>query len=142
METNAIISLIGTQDVNGEDIMELTTTGRYERKKNKHIITYETTELSNMEDSVTTLVVDSGQVALNRIGTNSTTMIFEEGQRHLSYYDTPHGAFTIGIHTDMVDIDLSDSGGEIKARYVIDVDNSKVSANQFHMKVQVKGANA
>jgi uncharacterized beta-barrel protein YwiB (DUF1934 family) len=139
MQTNAIISLIGTQDVNGDEILELTTVGRYERDGNKHIITYEATQLPDMEESTTTLVIDEGQVAMNRIGANATTMIFEQGQRHLSHYSTPHGAFTIGVHTDMVNVDLDDNGGEIKAHYVIDVDNATVSTNKFHMKVQIKG---
>jgi len=50
-----------------------------------------------MEGTTTTLKISDGVVTLMRFGTVNAQFIFEEGQKHVSYYDTQYGTFTMKV---------------------------------------------
>lgn len=142
MNKNVIISVKGTQVMNGEDdanSIELVTEGRYYRKGDTYYITYKESEVTGMEGTTTTLKIANDVVTLMRFGKVNTQFIFERGQKHVSYYDTVHGAFTIGVFTNDVNINVDDSGGEIRVGYEIEVDNFKSGINDFQMFIREAG---
>lgn len=141
MNKNVIISVRGTQTSMNQDVneMELVTEGKYYRKGNTYFVTYKESEVTGMEGTTTTLKVVDGVVTLMRFGSVNTQFIFEKGQKHISYYDTSHGAFTIGVFANHVNINMSDNGGEIQVDYEIEVDNNKSGINDFHMHIREAG---
>lgn len=137
MKKPVIISFKGTQDDGHEkDVVELVTEGSYYKKGNNYYVTYSETELTGMEGTTTTLKIEGDKVTMLRFGQNNTQLIFEQGQRHLCCYETPYGAFTVGVHSRDVNVDVTDHGGNISASYLIEVDNAAVGSNDFTMQIR------
>lgn len=142
MNKNVIISVKGTQTSVNQDVneLELLTEGKYYKKGNAYYVTYKESEVTGMEGTTTTLKILDGRVTLMRFGAVNTQFIFERGQKHMSYYDTVHGAFTIGVFANEVNVDINDCGGEIKVDYEIEIDNNKSGINDFHMHIREAGS--
>lgn len=140
MEKNVIISIRGLQSFedNGNDSIELVTEGRLaDHGDDGLILSYQESELTGMEGTETILHMGSdGIVTLLRTGQFNSQMIFEEGERHLSLYQTPYGDMAIGIHANRVHSTLNMDGGELEIAYAIEIDNTLTGRNLF--KIQVR----
>ncbi len=141
MDKNVIISVKGTQVAEDREpnIMELVTEGRYYSQDGAYFVTYNESEVTGMSGTTTTLKVVDGVVTLMRSGSVNSHFVFQRGQKHVSYYDTEYGAFTIGIIANAVDIRMDDTGGEIRVGYQMEIDNSKTGDNDFHMLIREAG---
>ncbi|MCX7841856.1 MAG: DUF1934 domain-containing protein [Clostridia bacterium] len=141
MNKNVIIYVKGTQTADNQEAnrLELVTEGKYYKKGETYYVTYKESEVTGMEGTTTTLKVERGTVTLLRFGTVNTQFIFEEGQKHISYYDTAYGAFTIGVRASKVDIDVNDEGGEIWVDYQLEIDNNSSGENDFYMSIREAG---
>ncbi len=141
MKKYVIISVKGTQTSANQDpnILELVTEGKYYKKGNAYFITYKESEVTGMEGTTTTLKISDGVVTLMRFGSVNSQFIFEQGQKHLSYYDTSFGNFTVGVYANEVDVRVDDEGGEIKVDYRMEIDNNKAGENDFHMFIREVG---
>lgn len=134
MDKNIIISLKGIQNGDEKDPIELVTVGEYHYEDNKHFITYEESEMTGMEGTVTTLTIEGEKVTLMRTGNNNTQLIFEEGHRHINCYETPYGSLSVGVRANNVKVSLGNEGGEVSAKYELEVNNSVAGYNDFYMK--------
>jgi len=141
MEKNVIISVKGTQSAldNGTNTMELITEGRLYKEDDAYIVTYDESEITGMNGTKTTLKVMDGIVTLVRVGSVNSHFVFQQGQKHVSYYDTEYGSFTIGVTANEVDIRLDDSGGEIRVGYSLEIDNNDTGENDFYMSIREVG---
>ena len=114
MNKSVIISVKGTQTVaNNSNILELITEGVYYRKGESYYLTYNESKVTGMEGTITTLQIKNGVVTLIRCGTVNSQFVFEEGQRHMSYYDTSNGNFIVGVVTNEVSVNVDDDGGDL-----------------------------
>ena len=128
---NVIISIKGSQ-VNAEsgpEEMELVTQGRY-------TISYEESELTGLEGTTTVLQIEGGRVTLLREGSVNSQMVFEEGCRHLSMYETPYGALSVGINTRRMKNTVGEDGGDLEIDYAVEIDNLLAGQNLFRMSVK------
>lgn len=138
MRDNVIISIKSRQDgENGPDEIELVTAGRLMRTASGALtVTYQETELTGLQGTTTVVRLQGPRVTLLREGTVNSQMIFEEGRRHLSMYETPYGALSIGVDTRTLRSTLEDSGGALEIDYNLDVDNLLVGRTRFRMEVR------
>ena len=136
---NVIISIKGKQlyaECAPEEI-ELVTAGTMERDgQGGCTISYQESELTGLEGTLTTIQVDGEQVTLLRVGEFNSQMVFQEGRRHLSMYNTPYGAMTIGVNTRHLLADLNDQGGDIEVDYSVEVDHALAGRNIFRINVK------
>lgn len=141
MDKNVIISLKGAQSADGQDAgaMEFVTEGRYYREDDAYYVTYDESEVTGMDGTTTTLKIADGIVTLIRIGSVNSHFVFQQGQKHVSYYDTEHGAFTIGVIASEVNVKMNDSGGEIRVGYQLEIDNNQTGENDFIMSIREAG---
>jgi len=141
MDKNVIISVKGTQSTNDQvnTIMEFVTEGKYYKKDEAYFITYDESEVTGMSGTTTTLMVMDGIVTLVRVGTINSHFVFQQGQKHISYYDTEYGAFTVGVTANEVDVKIDDSGGEIRIGYQLEIDNTETGENDFWMSIREVG---
>lgn len=136
MQKNIMIKLQGSQSVDSQsgDPIELTTAGVIEHSEEGCKITYEESELTGMQGTTTTIIVEkTGKITLNRAGTTNSCLVFEEGQKHVSYYDVGEGAFTISVYTEYLEADINKCGGEIEIEYVLEVDNRVMGSNTIKL---------
>jgi uncharacterized beta-barrel protein YwiB (DUF1934 family) len=139
MHRNALISVMGNQNASDKDDgsrMELVTQGKYYKKGEAYYVTYKESEVTGMEGTTTTLKIKEGVVTLTRFGAVNSQMIFEQGRKHISYYDTKHGAFTVGIVANSVDVSVNDCGGEIKVDYLLEIDHNGSGCSEFRLKIR------
>lgn len=136
--SNVIVSIKSRQvNENGPDEMELVTEGRLERhSEGSYTISYEETELTGLEGTTTVLHIDGPRVTLRREGTVNSQMVFEEGRRHLSMYETPYGSLSVGIDTRRMKNTVGESGGDLEIDYAIEIDNLLAGRTMFHMNVR------
>ena len=142
MEKQVIISIKGLQDYEqtGKDRIELVTQGSLRRDKGTLTLRYAESELTGLEGTTTTILVEPERVTMLRTGQVNTQMVFQEGRRHLAMYNTPYGAMSVGISTRHLLAELGDEGGDIEIDYNIEIDHAVAGRNIF--KINVRQAQA
>lgn len=138
MEKEVVISIKGMQSYEGAlpDVIELVTEGRLARDGSGYTLSYQESELTGLEGTLTTIQVDGEQVTLLRVGEFNSQLVFQEGRRHLSVYNTPYGAMEIGVHTRHLLAELNDQGGDIEVDYSVEVDHALAGRNIFRINVK------
>lgn len=138
MDKEVVISIKGIQKYEGAlpDVIELVTGGRLVREGGSYTLSYQESELTGLEGTLTTIQVDGEQVTLMRVGEFNSQLVFQEGRRHLSVYNTPYGAMSVGVHTRHLLADLNDQGGDIEVDYSIEVDHALAGRNIFRINVK------
>ena len=138
MEKAVVISVKGIQKYEGAppDVVELVTAGRLSRDGESYTLSYQESELTGLGGTLTTIQVDGEQVTLMRVGEFNSQMVFQEGRRHLSMYNTPYGAMAIGVHTRHLLAELNDQGGDIEVDYSIEVDHALAGRSVFRINVK------
>ena len=145
MDKSVIISIRGTQtlDDNPPETVELITEGRLiDCGEEGYTLTYQESELTGLEGTLTTFQVEPDRVTLLRVGEFNSQMVFQEGRRHLAMYNTPYGSMTIGVNTRHLQADLTECGGDIEIDYAIEIDHTVAGRNVFQINVREAGETA
>ena len=103
-------------------------------------LVYEEGELSGMEGSVTSVGFDRnapGLVSMMRTGAVETALVFEQGKRHISVYDTPISSFQVCVRTMRVDNRLL-TDGVIQLDYLVEIHGAQ--AEHCRMTISVRNA--
>lgn len=137
MKKNVQISITGVQETDGEpEEYELVTDGELESSEDHTVLSYMESSLTGLDGTKTTFDVFGKRVILTREGAVSSQMLFEEGRKHYTMYETPIGAVTMGVDTLGMSSSLENGLGRLDIHYVIDVDSSVVSRNKFKISVR------
>ena len=142
MENNVIISIQGRQSFEDQEpeVIELVTEGQLAPDgEDGYTLSYQESELTGLEGTLTTFQIEPQRVTLLRVGEVNSQMVFEEGRRHLSMYDTPYGALSIGVNTRRMRSELGANGGSIEIDYAIEIDHALAGQNLFRIQVREKG---
>ena len=143
MDKSVIISIKGKQsyeDVEDETI-ELVTEGLLNKEgEGEYTLSYQESELTGLEGTLTTFQVEPDCITLLRMGEFNSQMVFQPGRRHFSMYDTPYGALSISVNTRKMRAALDDHGGQIEIDYAIEIDHAVAGENAFHIDVREKEA--
>ncbi len=142
MDKDVILSIRGQQIFdNGEpEVTELVTEGTLSSDGDEeYTLSYQESELTGLEGTLTTFQIEKGRVTLLREGQVNSQMVFEQGRRHLSMYNTPYGALSIGVNTRKMKVDLGESGGEIVINYALEVDHAVAGENLFQISIRERG---
>ena len=133
-----LLSIRGEQYFDGvdPDATELMTEGTMELSEEGLTLRYQESALTGMEGTVTTFTVEGPRVTLTRSGSVNSQMIFEEGRRHFSLYETPYGSMTVGVNASRVFSSLEDHGGDIEIQYAIELDHAVMGVNHFRIHVR------
>ena len=142
MDKSVIISIKGKQSIEGaeDEVIELVTEGLLAKDgEEEYTLSYQESELTGLEGTLTTFQIEQGRITLMRIGEVNSQMVFEQGRRHLSMYDTPYGALSIGVSTRRMNYRMGDHGGDIEIDYAIEIDHAVAGQNLFQINVREKG---
>lgn len=141
MENNVIISIQGKQsfEAQGDDTIELVTEGCLEPDGDDgYTLSYQESELTGLEGTLTTFQIERDRVTLLRVGEVNSQMVFEEGRQHTSLYETPFGELSVDIQTSSLRHNLSERGGVMEIRYSIAVEHTVTGRNCFKIQVRRK----
>ena len=142
MENNVIISIQGRQSYEQAEpeTIELVTEGCLQPDgEDAYTLTYQESELTGLEGTLTTFQIEPDRVTLLRVGEVNSQMVFQEGRRHLSMYDTPYGALSVGINTKKMRARLDAAGGSIEIDYALEIDHAVAGENLFKIDIRKKG---
>lgn len=133
-----VITLRGKQYLEDgkPEAVELVTEGVMEWKADCCALTYLETEMTGMGSTKTTIQICGEEVTILREGEVFTQMVFRQGKRHLSLYNTPYGEMTIGVHARHVMVDMDENGGDIELDYNIEMDHAVTGRNVFAIHVE------
>ena len=141
MEKDVIISIKGTQAVDDAppEVIELVTEGQLRGSEREgYTLSYQESELTGLEGTLTTFQVEPHQVTLLRVGEFNSQMVFQLGRRHFSMYETPYGALSVGVNTHDLRAVLGEHGGKIQISYAIEIEHNVAGENSFLIDVREK----
>ena len=140
MEKDVIISIRGAQSFEDldDDVIELVTSGTLSHTDSGYHLSYQETELTGLGGTTTTFHVEpDSKVTLIRLGEVTSQMVFEEQKKHISAYETPYGAMTVGVATHRVSANLSETGGTLEIDYALEIDHAIAGENCFRIQVRM-----
>lgn len=142
MEKDVIISILGKQSYEGseQDSMELVTEGKLVQGDDYLRLSYEESELTGMTGTTTLFQVEPQRITLLRIGSVRSEMVFEQGRRHTSLYNTPYGSMEVGIKARRLNSSLTMQGGKLEIDYEIEIDHRLAGQNLFRIDVREAAA--
>ena len=117
---------------------DLMVEGRLVTNRHRVELVYEEGELSGMQGSVTSIGFareEPSLVSMIRTGTVATALVFEEGKRHFSIYNTPYSDFQVCVHTLRVENRLL-RDGLLRLEYLIEIHGAQ--AEHCRMTVRVR----
>ena len=123
-----------------EESTEMMVEGRLVTGTSRVELVYDETATSGMGGSVTTVGFDRatpGLVSMMRTGTVYSALVFEEGKRHVSVYDTPFSSFDICVRTLHVQNELLQKG-RLGLEYLIEVHGAQ--AERCRMEITVRNS--
>ena len=115
---------------------ELMTEGVMETEDGKIVLSYEETELTGMEGTTTRFIIEGETVVLERTGTIQSQMLFEQGKRNSSLYETPWGTMVVDIATTRLAHRLDERGGVMELAFTIAVNHQVTGENRFKVRVK------
>lgn len=139
MDKEVIISIQGTQTdaEGGKESVEFVTCGNLASDAaGGYHLSYRESELTGLDGTTTTFCIGGDAITMLRTGSLNSEMVFREGERHVSLYDTGCGGFMLGVNTRRARTQIGTDGGSLDLHYVIDVENMVIGTNTFHIEVK------
>ena len=132
------ITLVSNQwDGQDKQSTELFSKGKFFVGEKSFKVSYEESEATGFEGSVTSLEIwDDQKVVMERNGAVSSQLIIEMNKKHFCRYGTPYGDFTIGVSAKEIKNELDENGGRLKFSYVLDINASYMG--DFEIEIEVK----
>lgn len=131
---HVVLSIVGSQtDAEGEQTrVELFTEGELiALGPDAWRLQYDETELSGMAGSTTSLTLKSGHIQLERSGTHSAMMMFEQGKHNTLLYMTPAGVLEMGICPTFVHYQVDGHQGSLRLEYALDIQGQRAGSNEM-----------
>ena len=120
-------------------VTEVESDGTLEYDNGKFMISYPESEATGLEGCITSISfsdTDPGNISLYRTGPVRTVLVFSEGLRYISVYDTGFGTFEVGIVTLSCENGIDIDGGELSVSYIVEVKGSE--AERTELKINVR----
>ena len=137
---NVLINIKGIQRTadNENENVELVTEGVFYKKDAKYYLVYAESEVTGMEGTTTTVEIERDKVSIIRNGFINNQLLFIPNRKTTSYYDTQLGGFSVSVMSTDVDVDVSESGGEVRVYYKMYINDA--FANETKISINIKEA--
>ena len=134
-----LAALLGDESEEGDnsETIEMVSEGTLRMADGRVELSYEETELTGMEGSLTSISYDlraPGLISMIRTGSVSTVLVFEERKRHLCVYNTPYMPFELCVKTHRVENTLL-RDGRIYLDYLIEIKGASAERSKFTIQV-------
>lgn len=140
MAKSALITIVGKQKYDTDnDKIEMTTVGTIEDDGECYILRYNEEQEPPRNPIKATLKVwkNEKMVEMSKAGAYSSLLIIERSKRNLCNYGTEFGDLLMGIYGRSIELDCSDTQGEIVFGYDIDINGALTSQNEVTVTYKV-----
>lgn len=140
MKIPVMLSICGRQNYIDQEpeVIELVTEGTLENTGNGWQICYKESELTGLEGSSTSFLVEPERITLTRTGNLTSQMIFKVGVPHESLYNMGFGALLITVNAGKVQHELSKEGGWVELSYDIAIEQTAAGRIDYRLEIKAK----
>ena len=96
----------------------------------------EITGLPNCETTLSFPTREPGRVTMSREGLVRTVLMFSEGERYLSVYETEYGSFELGVVTEKCENTVTPDGGDMNIIYTVELRGARAERNEISIKIR------
>ena len=136
-KSKAIVTVNSVAVDDKESQIEIVSVGTFEKCDDKYILEYDETELSGMEGTKTTIIIQKDSFSLMRQGTIETNMEFKSNKENVALYKTPYGIIDMKTFTKKLKIDINEKGGIVDVLYTIIMEGQQNYDTRLFMKIAV-----
>lgn len=128
-----------TEEVQDNEPLEVVAPGNYFLKNGKHYILYdEVIEGIPGEIKNKIKIHEDNRLEIIKSGITNAHMVFEEGKKNISYYQTPYGQMLIAVTARSVDVNITESRINVQVDYKLDVNEEPFANCTIGMRIVPK----
>ena len=123
MTKDVLIAIKGMQFEGAEDPeeIEVIQRGQYYERNGSHYLMYEEPIEGSSEIIKNRIKFRENEVQVAKKGAVNTTLTFTKNEKNMTNYATPFGNLVIGIDTQAINLEMSESKMDIKVDYALDI---------------------
>ena len=143
MQKEVLIHVRGLQmmDAQGDqEPIEIIVPGQYYFRNGSHYLRYEELLDETAEPTINYIKVSGKGLEVSKKGLVNVHMVFEQGNRNMSFYTTSFGTLEMGISATNLELKESDSRLDMKVNYSLDLNQEHVADCCLDIHAQGKSA--
>lgn len=139
MTKDVLVSIKGLQysleDAEGEDQrIETMNRGKYAFKNGHDIIAFD--EYYDADVTVKNLIkFNDDFVEVNKKGPYNVTMLFEEGKKNFTNYNTPFGAISVGLDTESIKVERTPDAIDVYVTYNMEINGGFLARSEIEIHI-------
>lgn len=145
MNKEVLIHVRGLQMMETDDEqepIELVVPGQYYFRNGNHYLRYEEMMDDSAETTVNYIKMSPNGVEVRKQGQVNVHMVFEQGKKNKTFYNTPYGTLQMGIAATGLELKESEDGIQMKVDYALDMNEEHVADCYLTVQAQSKDSAA
>ena len=141
MNKDVLIHVRGLQMMETDDAqepIEIVVPGQYYFRNGSHYLRYEEMLDDSAETTVNYIKMSPNGVEVRKQGQVNVHMVFEEGKKNKTFYNTPYGTLQMGISATGLELKESEDGIQMKVDYALDMNEEHVADCYLTVQAQSK----
>lgn len=141
MNKDVLIHVRGLQMMETDDAqepIEIVVPGQYYFRNGSHYLRYEEMLDDTAETTVNYIKMSPNGVEVRKQGQINVHMVFEEGKKNKTFYNTPYGTLQMGISATGLELKESEDGIQMKVDYALDMNEEHVADCYLTVQAQSK----
>ena len=141
MNKDVLIHVRGLQMMETDDAqepIEIVVPGQYYFRNGSHYLRYEEMLDDTAETTVNYIKMSPNGVEVRKQGQVNVHMVFEEGKKDKTFYNTPYGTLQMGISATGLELKESEDGIQMKVDYALDMNEEHVADCYLTVQAQSK----
>lgn len=141
MNKDVLIHVRGLQMMETDDAqepIEIVVPGQYYFRNGSHYLRYEEMLDDAAETTVNYIKMSPNGVEVRKQGQVNVHMVFEEGKKNKTFYNTPYGTLQMGISATGLELKESEDGIQMKVDYALDMNEEHVADCYLTVQAQSK----
>ena len=141
MNKDVLIHVRGLQLMETDDEqepIEIVVPGQYYFRNGSHYLRYEEMLDDTAETTVNYIKMSPNGVEVRKQGQVNVHMVFEEGKKNKTFYNTPYGTLQMGISATGLELKESEDGIQMKVDYALDMNEEHVADCYLTVQAQSK----
>ena len=141
MNKDVLIHVRGLQMMETDDAqepIEIVVPGQYYFRNGSHYLRYEEMLDDTAETTINYIKMSPNGVEVRKQGQVNVHMVFEEGKKNKTFYNTPYGTLQMGISATGLELKESEDGIQMKVDYALDMNEEHVADCYLTVQAQSK----
>lgn len=141
MNKDVLIHVRGLQLMETDDEqepIEIVVPGQYYFRNGSHYLRYEEMLDDSAQTTVNYIKMSSEGVEIRKQGQVNVHMVFEQGKKNKTFYNTPYGTLQMGIAATGLELKEREDDIQMKVDYALDMNEEHVADCYLTVQAQSK----